>query len=131
MTWGAAYVRVVPDTASFAVTPRSADFRWFVVEEVGTLRGGGFDVRVHKNLAYLFEGGHGSADGTRPGWLGALRFSTYEEAVAFGQRLAPIIERAHRAHGEHCGAVGAAISLIYAEYGECRDREPVEQGAPA
>lgn len=99
-------------------TPREADYRWFTVHERPQFSGGGYEVRVHKYLAYLFQGGHGSSDGTRPGWLGATRFGTFDEAVAFGQQLAVHVELAQKAHGEQCDAVRAATDLIYREYGQ-------------
>lgn len=105
------------DEAITAVAPREADYRWFTVSEQGRLQGGGYVVRVHKYLAYLFGDGHGSRDGTRPGWLGAIRFGTFEDAVEFGQRLSPLIQRAQAAHRDQCDAVREATDLIYKEYG--------------
>lgn len=75
--------------------PREAVFRHFTVRDDGASKG--WRVAVHEHFAYLFAvNGHRS---TQPGWMSALRFDTYEEAVAFGRTFAPHVEAAAAAHG--------------------------------
>lgn len=99
------------------ITPNVADFRECVVRQWtdAMTHTPYWTVEVHQNLAYVF-----SPPSIKPGWLSTLRFSSYDEAVAFVDELRPHILRAKQGHSMMCAGARAATDLIYATSGRQR-----------
>jgi len=100
--------------------PLRAEFPEFTVRRVKVpSKDPWYEVHVAKSLAYLFSPGSG-VPSDQPGWLGDIKFTDYDEAVAFGWQMAPLIRQAQQAHSEKARRVREVTDLIYREYGNQR-----------
>ena len=99
--------------------PRRAEFNEFIVRKVKvpSVEEPWFEVHIAETLKYLFRVSNESEPSDQPGWLGAIRFSTYGEAVTFGQLIAPAIREAYELRSASHEKVKTVTSAIYREYG--------------
>lgn len=76
-----------------------------------------YKVSIAPNFRYLFKS-TAQSTGKYPGWLAALSWENWEDAVEYGKSLLPIIHQAHVAHGYWNEAQRTLINTIYSVVGE-------------
>lgn len=101
------------------VAPRRAEFAEFTVRkvQVPSVEEPWYEVHIAETLKYLFRVSHEAEPSDQPGWLGAIKFPTYGEAVTFGHSIAPAIREAYDLRVASGDKTKLVTSAIYREYG--------------